>query len=114
MINPQRPDFENTPVSPQRPEYRYRPAGETPAPLVSIVTPYYNTGAIFHETARSVLQQSFQHWEWLIANDGSTVPEALEVLDHYRSLDPRIRVIDLPRNMGTSAAKNWAIREART
>ena len=61
-----------------------------------------------------MLAQSLQQQEWLIVNDGSTVPEALEVLDHYRSLDPRIRVIDLPRNMGTSAAKNWAIREART
>ena len=83
-------------------------------PAVTIVTPFYNTGAIFHETARSVFRQSFQQWEWLIVNDGSTRPEALAILDEYRHLDdPRIRVIDLPTNQGPSAARNRAFREAR-
>ena len=78
------------------------------------MTPFYNTGPIFHNTARSVLRQSFQQWEWLIVNDGSTVPEALAVLDDYRRLDdPRIRVIDMPTNQGPSAARNRAFRESR-
>ena len=80
---------------------------------MTIVTPYYNTGAIFHDTARSVLRQSFQQWEWIIVNDGSTDPEALAILDSYRNTDTRIRVIDHEVNQGPSAGRNTAYRAAR-
>ena len=114
MIDPNTPDYTNTPASDRRPVYGYAPADPAAPPAASIVTPFYNTGTIFHETARSVLRQSFQQWEWLIVNDGSTRPEALAVLDEYRRLDdPRVRVIDLPSNQGPSAARNRAFREAR-
>ena len=114
MIDPHKPDYANTPASDRRPAYGYAPADPAAPPAASIVTPFYNTGTIFHETARSVFRQSFQQWEWLIVNDGSTRPEALTVLDEYRRLDdPRIRVIDLPTNQGPSAARNRAFREAR-
>ena len=59
------------------------------------------------------MQQSFQRWEWLIINDGSTDPEALSSLEDYRRKDPRIRVIDHPANRGLSAARNTGFREAR-
>ena len=114
MIDLNNPDYTNTPASDRRPGYDYRPVDPTASPAATIVTPFYNTGAIFHETAQSVFRQSFQQWEWLIVNDGSTRPEALAVLDEYRRLDdPRIRVIDLPTNQGPSAARNRAFREAR-
>src|SRR5262249_7832039 len=83
-------------------------------PCVTIVTPFYNTGVIFHETARSVLRQSLQQWEWLIINDGSTDPEALAILAGYRQRDPRIRVIDHSSNQGLSAARNTGFHSART
>jgi glycosyltransferase involved in cell wall biosynthesis/GT2 family glycosyltransferase len=82
-------------------------------PCVTIVTPFYNTGPIFHETARSVLQQSLQQWEWLIVNDGSTDPASLSILEGYRSSDPRIWVIDLGTNRGPSAARNTGFQKAR-
>ena len=114
MIDPENPDYTNTPASDRRPVYSYAPADPAVPPAATIVTPFYNTGAIFHETARSVFRQSFQQWEWLIVNDNSTRPEALAILDEYRRLDdPRIRVIDLPTNQGPSAARNRAFREAR-
>ena len=114
MIDPNNPDYTNTPASDQRPAYGYAPAAPTAPPVVTIVTPFYNTGTIFHETARSIMRQSFQQWEWVIVNDGSTRPEALAILDEYRHADdPRIRVIDLPTNQGPSAARNQAFREAR-
>ena len=61
-----------------------------------------------------MLQQSFQAWEWLIINDGSTDPAALEVLNSYRGSDPRIGIIDHPENRGLSAARNTGFRAART
>jgi GT2 family glycosyltransferase len=114
MIDPSNPDFTNTPASTQRPSFGYALADIAAPPYVTIITPFYNTGPGFHETARSVLQQSFQQWEWLIINDGSTDPEALSILEAYRHSDPRIQVIDHSTNRGLSAARNTGFRSART
>ena len=113
MIDPARPDYSNTPASMQRPFFGYGPADPAAPPCASIVTPFYNTGPVFHETAHSVLRQSLQQWEWLIVNDASTDPEALSVLGNYRHCDRRIRVIDLDKNQGPSAARNAGFRETR-
>jgi glycosyltransferase involved in cell wall biosynthesis len=112
-MNSTSPDFTNTPISPKRPGFDYSLANLSVLPSVTIITPFYDTGVIFHETARSVLQQSFQQWEWLIINDGSTDREALSILEVYRERDPRIRVIDHSANQGLSAARNTGFREAR-
>jgi glycosyltransferase involved in cell wall biosynthesis len=113
MIDPEHPDFANTPVSPRRPRRDYVPADPSAVPAVTIVTPFYNTGDMFEETARSVLRQSFQQWEWIIVNDGSTDAAALSVLAPYRVLDPRIRVIDHESNRGLPGARNTGFRAAR-
>jgi glycosyltransferase involved in cell wall biosynthesis len=114
MIDPTKPDFTNTPVSPERPSFGYALTDVAAPPYVTIITPFYDTGLFFHETARSVLQQSFQQWKWLIINDGSTNPEALSILEAYRHSDPRIQVIDHITNRGPSAARNTGLRAART
>jgi glycosyltransferase involved in cell wall biosynthesis len=114
MIEPTNPDYTNTPASAQRPDFGYVPADALAAPYVTIVTPFYNTGPVFHETATSVLRQSFQQWEWLIVNDGSTDPQSPDILDTYRRKDPRIRVIDHETNRGLSAARNTGFRGAQT
>jgi len=114
MIDPRQPDYGNTPVSPQQPRFGYRPAQAGATPAVTIVTPFYNAGSIFHETARSVLGQSLQQWEWLIINDGSTEPAALSILDEYRTGDERVRVVDHSSNRGLSAARNSGFQLATT
>lgn len=83
----------------------YSPQQLHTPPAVSVITPYYNTGPMFFETAESLLRQTLQQWEWLIINDGSTSAEALRVLLPFRSADARIRVIDTP-NHGVAAARN--------
>jgi GT2 family glycosyltransferase len=113
MITAATPDFAFTPASLERPAFGYAPADPHAPPAVSIVTPFFNTGPLFHETARSVLRQSLQQWEWLIVNDGSTDAAALAVLDEYRTGDPRIRVVDHQRNRGLPAARNTGFALAR-
>jgi glycosyltransferase involved in cell wall biosynthesis len=103
--------LDRSPLDPAQPVYGYRPDDPRAAPAVSIVTPYYNTGPLFLETARSVLRQSLQQWEWLIVNDGSTDPAALRALLPLRSADPRIRVLDQP-NLGLPAARNAGAKAA--
>jgi glycosyltransferase involved in cell wall biosynthesis len=113
MIDPDKPDYSDTPACRSYAD-PYRPAAGERLPAVSLVTPFYNTGTVFHETARSVFAQSLQNWEWLIVNDGSSQPEALEVLAQYRDCDARVRIIDLPDNRGLSAARNAGYRAARS
>lgn len=117
MIDPTRPNFLDTPVAPSRPRFGYalepRPAGSAWSPAVTIVTPYYNTGAVFRETARSVFAQSLQNFEWLIVNDGSKDDAAMAVLDEFRATDERVRVIDHRVNHGLPAARNTGVRQAR-
>jgi glycosyltransferase involved in cell wall biosynthesis len=114
VIDLENPDYGNTPASPSRPEFSYALADPTAPPQVTIVTPFYNEGPVFHETARSILRQSFQQWEWIIVNDASTDTAALEVLAGYRTMDRRIRVVDQTVNQGPSAARNVAFLLART
>jgi glycosyltransferase involved in cell wall biosynthesis len=114
MIDPQRPDYSDTPASERRSTFTYVLADARVEPVISIVTPFFNTGALFHETAHSVLRQSLQQWEWLIVNDASTDATALAILDQYRDRDARIRVLDMATNGGPSRARNVAYGEART
>ncbi len=112
MFDPRQPDYTNTPVAASRPPAAYAPAGPAP-PVVTVVTPFYNAGEIFDETARSVLGQSLQQFEWVIVNDASSSADALTRLARYRDADPRIRVIDHPVNRGLAAARNTGIAAAR-
>jgi len=114
VISATRPDYSNTPASPTRPAFCYQPVVSNAAPQATIVTPFYNTGEIFHETALSVMRQSFQQWEWLIVNDGTTDQQSLNILTDYRNRDPRIKVIDHEKNRGLPAARNTGFRLART
>lgn len=112
-FDPERPDYALTPVSPLRPRRDYRPADPGAPPAVTIVTPFFNTGPVFHDTAASVFRQSLQQWEWIVVDDGSTDPAARRLLDEYQARDPRLRVIRRGENRGPSAARNLGFREAR-
>jgi len=40
--------------------------------LISILTPVFNQEPYIEETIRSVLNQTYENWEWIICDDGST------------------------------------------
>lgn len=52
-------------------------------PLISIITPGYNCGAVVHRLLDSILGQTWQNIEFIFVNDGSTDNTA-EVLESYR------------------------------
>ena len=41
-------------------------------PFVSVVTPVYNTGEFIEQAIRSVLEQTYQNFEYIICNNHST------------------------------------------
>ena len=73
------------------------------APRVSVIIPCYNLGRYLDEAVDSVLAQSFQDFEIVIVDDGSTDPETCRLLADYRK--PRTQVVR-SENRGLPAAKN--------
>ena len=61
-------------------------------PLVSVVTPVYNTEKYLTECIESVLNQTYENWEYIILNNRST-DRSLEIAESYARMDHRIRVI---------------------
>ncbi len=77
--------------------------------MISVVIPLYNKVNSIESTLLSVLNQSFQDFEVIIVDDGSTDGSA-EVI---RSIhDSRIRLIS-KHNGGVSSARNEGIRHAQ-
>lgn len=72
-------------------------------PTVSVVIPCYNLGEYLDEAVESVLAQTYQDFEILIVDDGSTDEQTRTLLANYSQ--PRTRVIRTD-NRGLSAAKN--------
>lgn len=77
-------------------------------PLISVIIPFYNRVAMTCQALESVLAQTWQHFEIILVDDGST--ESLAVLRTYQ--DPRIRILSQP-NQGPASARNNGIRNAR-
>ena len=77
--------------------------------LVSVIIPAYNIDQYLAETLDSVLAQTYDHFEVIIVNDGST-DRTLETAQEYAAKDHRIRVISQV-NQGIAGARNRGIRE---
>jgi len=79
-------------------------------PLVSIITPAYNAAKFIGQTIESALSQTYQHWEMLIVDDGSS-DKTKEIVSVYIEKDNRIKMFSHPGNInkGVSATRNLAI-----
>ncbi|SES14695.1 glycosyltransferase family 2 protein [Rhizobium sp. NFR03] len=78
-------------------------------PQVSVVIPLFNRAHRIAATLESVLAQSFQNFEVVIVDDGSSddCHAAIEAVG-----DPRIRLVR-QENEGASSARNRGVQEAR-
>lgn len=75
---------------------------------VSVILPVYNAEKYVSAAVESILKQTFTDFELLLVNDAST-DGSRAVLSDFAACDPRIRLIDNPKNMGLTATLNKAI-----
>ena len=79
-------------------------------PTISILMSVYNTSENFlSQSISSVLSQSYPHFEFVVIDDGSTLPETVSCLNRFRDLDSRINIFRLDFNIGLTAALNLAL-----
>src|SRR5262245_43081426 len=79
-------------------------------PLISILTPVYNTDPeLLRAAIESVRRQTYDNWELCLADDGSTLPQVRDVLKHFACSDARIKVVYRAFNGHISAASNSAL-----
>ena len=79
-------------------------------PRVSVLMCVYNEGHYLSEAIESILNQTYRDFEFLIINDGST-DSSREIILSYD--DPRIRLVDNPKNMGLPKSLNRGLELAR-
>ena len=80
-------------------------------PRLSVVLPVHNGMPFVEQCIESVLAQSFQGFEFVIGDDGST-DGTEEVVRRFASLDSRIRPLRRHCKSGLARSADWLVREA--
>lgn len=80
-------------------------------PKISVLIPIYNTERYLPQSLDSLRAQTFEDFEVICINDGSTDSSA-DIVARYAAIDQRFRSIDKP-NSGYGASMNRGLAEAR-
>jgi glycosyltransferase involved in cell wall biosynthesis len=77
-------------------------------PLVSIIIPTYNRAHLLGETLDSICSQTYQNWECIVVDDGST-DNTKALLDAYVSKDKRFYYYTRPSSFpkGANSCRNY-------
>jgi glycosyltransferase involved in cell wall biosynthesis len=81
------------------------------SPAVSIVVPTYNAASYLDEFLRSVQQQTFEDFELLLGDDGST-DNSIEIIQPYLK-DPRFRLFQWKKNRGVHTGTFHILMQAQ-
>lgn len=80
-------------------------------PLVSIITPSFNSAKYIAETIQSVQNQTYTNWELIIIDDAS-IDNTIEIVNTIISLDNRIQFYKMDNNSGSAKTRNVGIEKA--
>ncbi|MGM8362775.1 glycosyltransferase family 2 protein [Flavobacterium sp. ARAG 55.4] len=83
-------------------------------PLVSIIIPTYNRAHLIGETLDSVLAQTYENWECIIVDDGST-DNTEAFVEEYKKKDARFSYYHRPtdRLKGGNGCRNYALENSK-
>ena len=83
--------------------------------IVSIITPFLDAEDFLQEAIESVIAQTYEHWELLLVDDGST-DNSTAIAQRYAARYPqKIRYLEHEnhQNRGKSTSRNLGIQQAR-
>ena len=83
-------------------------------PIVSVVVTFLNAASFLHQAIQSVVSQSYDRWELLLVDDGSTDDSGRIAKSWVRDHPARMQYLQHAdhSNRGVSAARNLGIRHA--
>ena len=81
-----------------------------PGPGVSVIIPTHNRASLVNRAVRSVLDQTYVHFELIVVDDAST-DNTQDVINSFA--DIRIVYVRHSENRGVSAARNTGIKAAQ-
>ena len=80
---------------------------------ISVLTPTYNTPPIYlEELHRTLRNQLYGNWEWVICDDGSSNSDTISTLRAIAAADERVKIRLAPKSRGISAATNDCLEGA--
>jgi glycosyltransferase involved in cell wall biosynthesis len=85
-------------------------------PLVSCITIFFNAGETFFiEAVESIFAQTYDHWELLLVDDGSTDESTAIALSYAQQYPEKVRYLEHEghQNRGMSATRNLGILHAK-
>ncbi|WP_433745215.1 glycosyltransferase [Falsibacillus pallidus] len=80
-------------------------------PKISVIMGVYNGEKYLHDAIKSILNQSFKDFEFIICDDGST-DKSVNIIEHYKKNDKRILFLQNDKNIGLAATLNKCITVA--
>ena len=81
-------------------------------PIVSIITPTFNSEKYIAQTIESIQSQTFEDWELIVADDASN-DSTLEIVREYEKRDSRIKTLKNKNNHGAGITRNRAIKSSK-
>jgi teichuronic acid biosynthesis glycosyltransferase TuaG len=81
-------------------------------PLVSIITPLFNSEAYVSESINSVLNQTYSNWELILIDDCSK-DKTLEIVETFLLKSPNIKIIKNQENFGAAITRNKGIEASK-
>ncbi len=78
--------------------------------FVSIIIPTYNRSELIQKAIKSILDQTYQHFEIIVVDDAST-DNTEDVINGYDN--PKIRYVKLKENKGQCFARNRGIEQSK-
>lgn len=79
--------------------------------MISIIIPVYNSDQWLESCLRSVSKQTYQEWECILVDDGST-DKSGRLCDSWSQMDARFTVLH-QSNRGVAAARNAGLKKVR-
>lgn len=95
--------YPTTPITPKKESWN---------PLVSVIMPAYNSEKFIIPAIESILAQTYQDFEFIIIDDGST-DKTKDIIKRYKSKDKRIHIILNSQNQWVATIRNIWNKMAR-